>query len=507
MGVMKFAVYPPESASYFVDVEGAYLTGRDNMAWPTQVRVEDGVILAERKTEGTCAFNLRWELPKFGKVVLSTTGLIAREEPYHLQVELARAKVRAVLDQLASWEGLGLKFSAETRQRVMHANKLFVSCLASQSEGLEAAHLAEDALAEAIWGGERLVLESSSAVLRQLRRLQPDVPPAMLGCSASALPVHPELRPRFRELFNYATVPLTWGTIEPQEGHYHWDEPDELIAWCLEHRLLPKVGPLLSFCDADLPEWLWLWEGDFDSLLTFVCDFVETTVARFRDRVQVWDVVSGANTANVLGLTEDQVLRLSAAALEVTKRVHPRAIPAMTLRDPWGDYLAKGGHSMSPLTFAEACLRADAGLAVIGLELLTGLDVPGGYCRDLLQVSALLEQYGSLGVPVHLSAVAAPSAVSPDPVSQWPDAHVISNGGVWHEPWSESVQADWLQQLLLIAMGKPYVHAVSLMDLFDGVPHAAPHGGVLHADGTPKEAWNALSDLRDTYLSRPQGPV
>ena len=50
----------------------------------------------------------------------------------------------------------------------------------------------------------------------------------------------------------------------------------------------------------------------------------------------------------------------------------------------------------------------------IGIEMLFGVNEEGFYCRDLLQISTLLDKFANLRKPIHISAVQVPSATAPD---------------------------------------------------------------------------------------------
>ena len=69
-------------------------------------------------------------------------------------------------------------------------------------------------------------------------------------------------------------------------------------------------------------------------------------------------------------------------------------------------------------------------------------------------------------------------------------------GGVWHQPWDESVQAEWLQTFYHVAMGKPFVTAISWRDFSDHEAHYFPHGGLLRKNLQPKIAYQRLLGLR-----------
>jgi glycosyl hydrolase family 10 len=501
MGELRFVVYPIDQAGELADLTGAYLSGRDGMPWPSQMALADGVVTCSRSVGGSAALKLRWTVNDFGKIVLSTTPLMERSEPYHLQVELAREKVRAVRNQLADWEAEGLRVSEATHGLIRQANQRFLAAAANQHNGVEAAAEANEAIRAAVDSAEALALEFSQDLLQRKKLAQSYAPPALLGCRLPDFSDTPQAAELFADLFGYATVDMTWAQIEPCEGEYQWDRVDHDVQWCLSNRILPKGGPLLSFRPGEMPEWVRNWEGQFDQLITLVCDYVETVVARYRDRVQVWDVVAAANTAPDVKFTEEEVLRLAATACETAKRIHPRAICSLTVSDPWGDYLAAGGRSMSPLSFAEAMIRADVGIAVVGLDVIQGIDWSGGYCRDMLELSNLLDRYGRLGSPIHISLLAAPGAVGVDADCQLGADVDPADGGAWHGLWTPDMQAKWLETFLLIAISKPYMHAVSYADFTDSQPHTFPHAGLLDADNQPKPAHAVLKRLRDQHLN------
>ena len=501
MGELRFAIYPDDRADESVDLTGAYLTGRDGMPWPAEIDVAGGVITCRRTVGGSAALKVRWPVNGFGKVVLSTTPLMERPEPYHLHVELAREKVRSVRNQLANWEAEGLRIGERSRDLIRQANQRFLASLAKQDDGAEAAQEAAESIRAAVEASESLVNEFSRDLLQRKKLAQSYAPPALLGCRLPDVQSGAWAPETFTDVFGYATIDMTWGRIESREGEYKWDDVDREVQWCQASHVLPKGGPLLSFRAGEMPDWVRHWAGEFDRLIMVVCDYVETVVARYRDRVQVWDVVAAANNAIDTRFTEEEILRLTASACETAKRIHPRAICSLTIADPWGDYLAEGGRSMSPLNFAEAMIRADVGVGVVGLDIIQGVDSAGGYCRDLLELSHLLDRYGRLGSPIHLSTVAVPSDAGPDADCQLGPDVDPADGGAWHGPWTPQRQAEWLESFLMIAISKPYMHAVTYADFQDGSTHTFPHAGIRDADGEPKPAHAMLQRLREEHLA------
>ena len=67
--------------------------------------------------------------------------------------------------------------------------------------------------------------------------------------------------------FNMVSLPLTWRTIEAVEGRRNWNEADAQVEWAHSAGLRISAGPLLELDDRGVPDWTYLWEGDFDSLL------------------------------------------------------------------------------------------------------------------------------------------------------------------------------------------------------------------------------------------------
>ena len=54
---------------------------------------------------------------------------------------------------------------------------------------------------------------------------------------------------------------------KPRKGAYRWEAYDQQIDWCQSHDAKIAAGPLLKFSQGALPDWLYLWSGDFDNLL------------------------------------------------------------------------------------------------------------------------------------------------------------------------------------------------------------------------------------------------
>ena len=73
-------------------------------------------------------------------------------------------------------------------------------------------------------------------------------------------------------------------------------QPTGKLTGSEQQKLMIRGGPLIDLGLGGLPPWLARWEHDVFNLQSFVCDFVETAIARYFGRIHIWEVCTRMNT-------------------------------------------------------------------------------------------------------------------------------------------------------------------------------------------------------------------
>jgi len=494
MHTMTFRVPAGISTSPADDLLRSSLAGgHDRAPTPTRCELRDGLLILEREVNESAPAYIPWEVPRAGRLVVPTTTLMARDRPYHLPAELARGKINQVRNQYADWQAGGLTPAANLDALLQQATHAFTESVMGE-ESPEADQRADEALALAVEAADALVQRYQEQVYRLRHQRQAKFDTA-LGCRISSVPPR-GLDDVVRLAFNSACVPLTWGAIEPTESDYRWSGADAAVAWAADRNLRLFAGPLIDFSEAGLPEYVRKLTADPVSFKSLMCDYVETVVTRYRGKVSRWLITAGANGSSILGLSEEDLIRLTAMAADAAWQIDPNLQLTFGVSRPWGEYLAGPGFEYSPFVYADTLLRAGLPFAGVEAEIFFGTSPRGTFCRDLLETSRLLDLFGLLGVPVQVS-LAYPSAASPDPKSITKEK--VERAGRWRD-FSLTAQADWASSFAGLALCKSYVSAVVWDHLSDAEPHSLPNAGLVDAAGTIKPAFDRIRVLRETHL-------
>lgn len=496
MGLIRFAVHPAARLSDWPEVHRGYLSGADGRIFPTRMEVEGHVIAARRSSSESSKLHIAWPVAGFGRPLLRTASLTEREQPYLLQVELARGELVTLRNQVANWELAGMQLPAEFRERSLEAHRVFGKAASSQDDPETACHLAEEALQSICAAGDIISRAFTQQALSGRQQRYAHLPLA-LGCGIGQAP-SAEQSDLYCAAFTGVILPVDWTHIEKQEGNYDWEPIDEAISWAESHRLIPRGGPLVDLGPGGLPDWLSKWDHDVFNLQSFMCDFVETAMSRYLGRIRLWEVVARFNTGGALTLNEEVRLSLAARVLEVARMVDEEAQLIIRVDQPWGEYQARGQHRLSPLQLVDAIIRSGVGLAGVNLEIAMGYSPRGTQFRGNLEFSRLIDQWSVLGVPLHLT-LASPSSAGPDPLAH-DDLEIEPS--VWPEGCQEQSQAHWLQHLIPLLLAKPAVASVSWSTFSDGDPHEFPRSGLLSADGSAKAAMETFIDFRQSIVKR-----
>ncbi len=496
MGTTTFQLPANVSADAGRELEHSFMAGGpDNMPWVTLVQPhDDNQLQLVRPVEESGYVSAPWSLAD-GSLVMGTSGtLMERPRPYHLSIELARGKINQVRCQEADWRTGGLSVAPELHDQIQQASYAFGHAV-TRMPSTEGEAQAQEALNQGYRSAAELVRAYVEQVFqirhqRQPRldthlacRLGPTPPTALAGPVAAA--------------FNAVYLPLAWNLIENTEASYRWEQCDAVVDWALKQKLDVTAGPLIDFSSAQLPAWLWLWEGDVTSLASFMCKFVEMTVRRYRTRVRRWQLTGASNWARVLGLSEEELLGLTYRLIETARQVDPSLELMFGVAQPWGEYMAQEERTHSPFIFADTLIRSGVNPWALDVEIVMGVTPRGSYCRDLLETSRLLDLYALLGVPLRVT-LGYPSASRPPDTQADPEA--IVGLGQWRAGFTPAVQADWAAQFAELCLCKPYVQAVQWAHLSDADPHPLPHCGLVDAQSQPKPALARLRALREAHL-------
>jgi hypothetical protein len=495
MGTMNFLLPTGINPELARELERACITGGpDNMPWPTQVRVSAAQLSVEREVDESGCLAAPWEINGAGRLMSASATLMERDSPYSFAVELARGKVNQVRCQASDWRSGGLQMPADLAEQIRSISVLFGQA-ATQMPSEQAVELAQNTLGLSHQAAESLVRTYVDQVFHVRHQRQPRLD-TTLACRLQAAVPSAEVAAVLPATFNAVTLPLAWRDIEPSESAYNWQPHDDLLTWAESQNLAVGAGPLVDFGPGRLPKWLEPWDQDLHSIASFMCDYVETTVKRYHGRIRSWQLTSASNSANVLGLGEDEVLWLTVRLAEAARQIDSGLELVVGVAQPWGDYMALQDRTHSPFIFADTLIRAGLNLAAVDLEWVMGVVPHGSYCRDLLEASRLLDLYALLGVPLQVT-LGYPSSSDNDPKA---DADLRVGGGHWHSGFTPEVQAEWASAFGALGLCKPYVRGVSWTQLSDAESHQYPHCGLVDGRGAAKPSLGKLRELRERHL-------
>ncbi len=93
MSMLRFQVYRDgEAVTKEFDLSSAFLVGADGVPIRCELTYAEGEIRCRKRAAGPAALCLMWEVKGFGAIMLDTTRLPERPEPYNLNLELARGR-------------------------------------------------------------------------------------------------------------------------------------------------------------------------------------------------------------------------------------------------------------------------------------------------------------------------------------------------------------------------------------------------------------------------------
>lgn len=494
VGGLRFLVPEPDRLGVHV-ADRVYVAGYDQVPWPCRVRLRDTELLIERDVADSGRVYVPWWVNGHGELTLSTATLMERPQPYHLVVELARGKLNQVRNQAADWSALGLVVPKEFERRLHVAQQHFSQAATRQANPATAAQHADQAIVEAVAAGETLVDAYVEQFLAVRKRHSARLP-TLLSVRLPAQPLPEEWQSLVAGCCHAANVGLVWRDVEVREGTYQWDVFDSQVQWCTAAGLQVHAGPLIQLDELGVPDWLCLWEGDFENLCSCVIDYIETAVNRYRGRVHLWHVAARVNVARGLALSEEECLRLTARAIEAAARVDPQTPVIVRLDQPWAEYMSRSGHDLPPLHFADALVRAGLSVGGLGLELNLGYYPSGSYPRDRLELNRLIDLWSLLGLPLHV-LLTIPAGDAPDPHARRKSQPLKASGTAG---WSPRAQAEWLRAVYSLLLAKPYVHSITWNQLADSGAHELPHAGLVDASGKPRPALDVLARLKRELL-------
>ena len=474
---------------------GAYLLGSDGVALRAEIEVRKGQIVCRKRATGPAALAILWSVGKSGKVLLQTTRLQEREKPYSLEVELLRGRLMRLAQKREEWALADCDVSEEHVRQIDACRDALLAAFQADDTA-SAAAIAQAGLEQSIALSEDITLENAANLLNRRRQVG-GFARRVFGCTVDPRTTDESVVKKLVSAFDFAILPIPWRMIEPNERELDWKPLDLCVERLAKHRLPIKGSGLVSFTEDCIPDWLYIWEHDFETIRDLIYDHLRRVITRYGNFIQVWDVISGIHATSCFSFNFEQLMELTRMSAAIARQLAPQATLIIDLVAPWGEYYARNQRTIPPLLYADMVVQSGINFDAFGVNLFFGMGADGLYVRDLLQISAMLDRLAGMGKPVHVTAVQVPSTMVGEPDDGWKGQLAPATGGVWRAAWDETVQADWLQAFYEIALSKPFIDTVSWRNLSDQGPHYLPGGGLLRADSSPRPAFERLAALRN----------
>ncbi len=497
--MLKFEVYRDGELAEQIDLTGAYVFGQDDIPVRADLVADKGQISCIKRTAGPHGLALLWDAGRPGRMLLPTARLPDRKHPYNLNVELARAQIMQLVQKREDWGLFDYEKAQPLNDEFNRVRRQFIASLTCDNP-TEAARVADEALAQALTLGEKMALFHSDIFLQRRRQSNAGARVGF-GCLVDLLSGNDRYRQRLSEAFDFISIPTAWKHLGPRERSYKWEHVDDWVNWAGARGRPIHAGPLVSFDPADVPEWLYIWEHDYEALRDMIYEHIQRVVQRYEQKVRMWRVVSGLNAYNSFNLSFEQIMELTRMSCSLVKKLAPQSVVLIDLVGPWGEYYARNQRTIPPMLYASMAIQSGIKFDAFGVQIYMGAPRDGMYVRDLMQISAMLDEFVGFGVPLEVTGVQTPSGVSADAWDAWGGKILARDAGHWHAMWNQRLQAEWLQAFCRIALSKPFVESICWRDLADYEGHYLPHGGLCRNNMQAKLAFKELKNFRASLNS------
>ncbi len=487
---MKFEIYIDGKRANSFDPTGAYVFGSDR----TPLRVsesltfKDSLLQLESDTLDSAGICLLWEVKGFGKFMLPTTKLRYREEPYNLNLELARSRIMQITIKREDWA-----FFSETSsfgKKLQELQKLFVDAVNSSSDPEKCSLLADKCLCEAMALSDSFARKYAESYL-SMRQKKKVFGKQTLGCVLQAEKLNDkDYIKNFFDTFGFISVPSSWKEVEPSKGEYDFSKLDKFFKTLESQNVIVNFGPLLCFSKVNLPDWLIEEKPSFTKIQEYAYDYIFAVVKRYAKRVHYWRVITGMNACNFFAFNFEQILEMTRTATIAAKAADAKCRKIVEVMYPWGEYYAKNQKTVPPLVYVDMITQSGISFEAFGLQLNFGKDLTGMYLRDMMQISSRLDCFAAVSKPLHLTSITVPSKSSGNV------------GGYYAEGWNQSQQAKWLESLVKVALGKPFITNIVYSAFSDTKEMSVPDSALMNEAGDSKQAHKTILKLQKFLLKK-----
>lgn len=293
---------------------------------------------------------------------------------------------------------------------------------------------------------------------------------------------------RLLRLFNMVTVGFFWSAYEPQPGvlrYGHGAEPmhrrppvDDVLAFCDQHGLTARGHNLFWATNHEMvPSWL---PEDPEAWWPHIRARFEQIARRYAHRIRDWDVVNEFFHRKLdTRAPRDYGTLCYRLADELFP--HNRLFINEATAHTWYWFRAEDSpyHLLIDKLLSRGCRIDGIGLQHHAWGQLH--EVAGEFTDGALSPRhelAVLDHYGSLGRPIHISEI------------------TIASAGTFAE--GERLQAEIVRRWYRMWFSHPAVEAIVWWNLADGAAYANEGrylGGLIRPDLSPKPAYEALDEL------------
>jgi GH35 family endo-1,4-beta-xylanase len=309
----------------------------------------------------------------------------------------------------------------------------------------------------------------------------------------------------FKQAFDVATLPFYPGRTVPEKGKYTYEYIDGALDFLDQAKIKPKGHPLWFGHAGVNPKWL--FGQSFEELKANAAEIARHHVGTYRGRIGLWDAMNEAHDwANCFELSQDELIGLTRTCCDVLHESDGGSAAVVNACLPFAEYVA-GRYNCygplperlrSPLAYFRALLDAKVEFDAVGLQLYFP-------ARDMVAVDRMLEVFKALEKPVHITELGVcggtRGAAARPAGSDWSQLNMSE--GMWHGPWDEHTQADWMEQFYTVAAAREEIKMILWWDFIE--PSFIGNGAFLYEDESPREIFFRFLALKKRLSAHLQG--